>query len=233
MNHVNWVQQDPDFQTQYHVLKWDSSHFHEPQARRVADSALPKEEVALAVSANRERTEIAQIGFGLSSSVRSGGFALGHGQDAVIISAQGVEQQNGENVSQTVEIQQAGMREEVAISNAVVEQMGYPGEYDKVKSATVTEESNRQVKSVAAAGGQGNIRNRLKESAAQLRETYQRQKEKIKRISGQTRRVDEQKDMLKKGTREADREETLSMQAQNHYLLDSYDRKGQYSVLGK
>lgn len=22
MNHINWVQQDPDYQTKYHVLKW-------------------------------------------------------------------------------------------------------------------------------------------------------------------------------------------------------------------
>lgn len=37
-----------------------------------------------------------------------------------------------------------------------------------------------------------------------------------------------------KGTRQAaDREAMLSMQAENHYLLDSYDATGNYSMLGK
>lgn len=53
MNHINWVQQDPDYQTKYHVLKWSSSHFHEPQARQMADSALHKEGADFAVSAGK------------------------------------------------------------------------------------------------------------------------------------------------------------------------------------
>lgn len=234
MNHVNWVQQDPDYQTQYHVLKWDSSHFHEPQARQMVDSALPKESAALAVSANSEKTGTAEIGFGLVSSVKSGGFSLGHGQDAVIISDQGAQRQRDEITPQQAEARQAEMAEGILISKAAAEHLGHPGDYDRAKPAARTEEElDGQIKSIAAAGGQGNVRSRLKEGAAQLRETYQKQKEKIRQRLFRAKRMDKQKDMPKKSKKEADREETLSMQAQNHYLLDSYDRKGQYSVLGK
>lgn len=233
MNHVNWVQQDPDYQTQYHVLKWDSSHFHEPQARQMVDSALPKESAALAVSANSEKTGTAEIGFGLVSSVKSGGFALGHGQDAVIISGQGAQRQQDEITPQQAETRQAEMAEGILISKAA-EHLGHPGYYDRAKPAAGTEEeADGQIKSIAAAGGQGNVRSRLKEGAAQLRETYQKEKEKIRQRLFRAKRMDKQKDMPKKSKKEADREETLSMQAQNHYLLDSYDRNGKYSMLGK
>lgn len=43
----------------------------------------------------------------------------------------------------------------------------------------------------------------------------------------------EEKRKTQRGTRLASREEMLAMQAENHYLLDSYDKKGQYSILGK
>lgn len=233
MNHVNWVQQDPDYQTQYHVLKWDSSHFHEPQARQMVDSALPKESAALAVSANSEKTGTAEIGFGLVSSVKNGGFSLGHGQDAVIISGQGAQRQRDEITPQQAETRQAEMAEGILISKAA-EHLGHPGYYDRAKPAAGTEEeADGQIKSIAAAGGQGNVRSRLKEGAAQLRETYQKEKEKIRQRLFRAKRMDKQKDMPKKSKKEADREETLSMQAQNHYLLDSYDRNGKYSMLGK
>lgn len=196
MNHINWVQQDPDYKTEYHVLKWGSSHFHEPQARRMIDSALHREGAASAVFADRIKDETAEVGLGLASNVKSGGFALGHDQDAVAVSAQGGERQSGETASQTV----------------VTDQAGIPGD---------------------PAAGQGSIRNRLKESASHLREACQKQKEKIKKTLFQSKRVDKKADIPQKGTREADLEETLFMQAQNHYLLDSYDRNGQYSMLGK
>ena len=81
--------------------------------------------------------------------------------------------------------------------------------------------------------GQGNIRHRLQESAKRLQEAYQRQKEKaVKRLP--LKQIKEEKPGKKeKGTRMADKETMLSMQAENHYLLDSYDHNGNYSMLGK
>lgn len=195
MNHINWVQQDPDYQTEYHVLKWETSHFHEPLARRTVNSALHKEGAAFAMPAGAATAADAEVGLGQGPSVKSGGFALGHGQkgmalqesagvqkgqDSVIISAQGAERQ-----------------------------------------------------SVGVAIGQGSVRNRLKESAAHLQEMYQKQKEKIEKSLCRTRKTEKKPELPRKGTRVANREETLSMQAKNHYLLDSYDSNGQYRMLGK
>lgn len=238
MNHINWVQQDPDYKTEYHVLKWGSSHFHEPQARRMTDSALHREGAASAVFADRVKDETAEVGLGLASNVKSGGFALSHGQDAVAISAQGAERQSGEAASQTVVTGQAGIPGDPVQGSVVVQHAAHPRFYDAAKPASGAEgkepeQEEMKQDTVAAAAGQGSIRNRLKESASRLQEAYQKQKEKIKRTVFQSKRVDKKADIPKKGTREADREETLSMQAQNHYLLDSYDRNGQYSMLGK
>ena len=38
---------------------------------------------------------------------------------------------------------------------------------------------------------------------------------------------------MRRKRQELPREEVLSMQGENHYLLDSYDKNGQYSTLGK
>lgn len=83
------------------------------------------------------------------------------------------------------------------------------------------------------ATGRGNIRNRLRDSAAKLWEFYQKQKEKAVKLSFWKNKSQPPKKKVVKGTRMADKEAVLSMQAENHYLLDSYDNKGNYSMLGK
>lgn len=89
-------------------------------------------------------------------------------------------------------------------------------------------------RTTVAQTGRGNIRNRLRESAARLREAYQRQKEKAaKKIPLRQMKPEKQEEKTRKGTRAADREAMLAMQAENHYLLDSYDQNGNYSMLGK
>lgn len=243
MNHINWVQQDPDYQTKYHVLKWESSHFHEPQSRQMVNSALHKEGAAFAVSAEQTQAGVPEIGLCPASSVKSGGFALGRGQegvvlqknagaekgqDSVTISLQGVERQNSgadtrmalqQSVAQQTEAQR------LALERTVTQQAGRTEKRDK--GFVVTE----RVMNVAV--GQGNIRNRLKESGARLQEAYQKQKQKIKKTLFHTKKSEKKPELPKKAGRSADREEALSMQARNHYLLDSYDRNGQYHMLGK
>ncbi len=39
MNHINWIQQNEDYNVKYHVLKWKSSHFHEPYSSHVSSGA--------------------------------------------------------------------------------------------------------------------------------------------------------------------------------------------------
>lgn len=252
MNHINWVQQDPDYQTKYHVLTWKSSHFHEPTARQMVNSALHKEGAAFAVSAGQEQAGMPEIGFGPASTVKSGGFGLGHGQegmimqdnaaekgqDSVAISVQAVERQGIEADTQTV-LQQSASQQDIihqnvlqqtmvqglAIQQAGIQQHGKL--YHQEESGSVSE----RITTVAV--GQGNIRNRLKESAAHLQEIYEKQKQKIKKNLFRVKRAEKKPEPPKKPGRTADREETLSMRAQNHYLLDSYDRNGQYHTLGK
>lgn len=228
MNHINWVQQDPDYQTKYHVLKWESSHFHAPQARQMVSSALHKESAAFAVSGGQEKYGMPEIGFGPASSVKNGGFALGHGQagmvtqehaesekgqDSVAISAQTVERRSIEADMQTA-LQQSRTRQHGKLNH-------------REEGSFVSE----RITTVAV--GQGSIRNRLKESAARLQEIYAKQKQRIKKTLFQVKKAQKRPEPQKKPGREADREETLSMRAQNHYLLDSYDRNGQYHTLGK
>lgn len=239
MNHINWVQQDPDYKTEYHVLKWRSSHFHEPQARRMIDSALHKEGASSAVSAESSEAGIAEIGLGSAPSVKNGGFGLGYGQDAVSISAQGAERQSNGNSAQ-VTVRTETERAQDLTADSLAEHVAGSLHYravrdiretaDKSMGATEQKETGRNI---VASSGQGSIRNRLKQGARFLREEYQKQKAKLKRTLFRTKRVEKQIEAPKKSAKEADKEKILSMQAQNHYLLDSYDRNGQYHMLGK
>lgn len=234
MNHINWVQQDPDYQTKYHVLKWKSSHFHEPQARQMADSALHKEGAAFAVSAGQEQAGMPEIGFGPASTVKSGGFALGHSQEG----AAQLENAGTEKGQDSVAIsgQSIAGQDSAAISGQGIAGQGVVGQGREADPQMVTRHSaDRQpaVPQNTAAVGQGGIRNQLKRSAAYLQELYEKQKQKIKKTLFYTKKTEKKPEPQKKPGRKADREETLSMQARNHYLLDSYDRNGQYHMLGK
>ena len=100
-------------------------------------------------------------------------------------------------------------------------------------SAEAEEEWANRENTTVAQTGRGNIRNRLKESAKRLQEAYQRQKEKAAKLLPLKQIKEEKPKEKAKGTRMADREAMLSMQAENHYLLDSYDQNGNYSMLGK
>ena len=241
MNRLNWVQQSEDFKTEYHVLQWKTSHFHEPYARRNAGN-MPKQPSSAAAAAAKEmQTEAEGLVLGLTDKRKSGtrpGFGMGdhlaqglsgedRGRDGVSISAQGTRQQNTagqtqaaiQSVSQAVSMQAA---ETVVVSSA-----------NESPSAEAEEERANRENTTVAEAGKGNIRNRLKESAKRLQEAYQRQKEKAAKLLPLKQIKDEKPREKAKGTRVADKEAMLSMQAENHYLLDSYDHNGNYSMLGK
>ncbi|MBD5508292.1 MAG: hypothetical protein HDR05_09670 [Lachnospiraceae bacterium] len=241
MNRLNWVQQSEDFKTEYHVLQWKTSHFHEPYARRNAGS-MPKQPSAAAAAAAKEmQTEAEGLVLGLADKRKTGtrpGFGMGdhlaqgvsgedRGRDGVSISAQGTRQQNDagqtqaavQSVSQAAQIQAA---ETVAASPA-----------NEFSSAEAEEERANRENTTVAQTGRGNIRNRLQESAKRLQEAYQRQKEKAAKLLPLKQIKEEKPKEKEKGTRMADKETMLSMQAENHYLLDSYDHNGNYSMLGK
>lgn len=77
------------------------------------------------------------------------------------------------------------------------------------------------------------LQERAKQGTAKLRERYQkRQKQTASTmVLKETRRRQQPGDQ--RGTRRCDKDDVLTMQAQNHYLLDSYDKNGRYSMLGK
>lgn len=247
MNHLNWVQQSEDFNTEYHVLKWRTSHFHEPYARRNAGN-LPKQPSAAAAAAAREmQTEAEGLVLGLADKAKSGirpGFGMGEylsqglsgedrGRDGVNISAQGARQQSAAEQAQAAvqSVRQTAVHAHAAQMQAA-ETVAVPAAKETSSAEMEEERANRENTTVAQAG-QSNIRNRLKESAKRLQEAYQRQKEKAaKWLPLKQIKVEKPKEKAK-GTRVADKETMLSMQAQNHYLLDSYDHNGNYSMLGK
>ena len=104
---------------------------------------------------------------------------------------------------------------------------------NEFSSAEAEEERANRENTTVAQTGRGNIRNRLQESAKRLQEAYQRQKEKAAKLLPLKQIKEEKPKEKEKGTRMADKETMLSMQAENHYLLDSYDHNGNYSMLGK
>lgn len=245
MNHVNWVQQSEDYKTEYHVLKWKSSHFHEPYARRNTGD-MPKQPTGAAAAAAEEmKTEAEGLVLGLADKRKSGtrpGFGIGdrlgqgvagedRGRDGVSISAQGTRQQNAAGQIRDV-VQVAGQTAEQLVQIQAAETVAPTTERAPLSVEEKEEQANRENTTVAETG-QGNIRNRLQESAKRLQEAYQRQKEKAAKLLP-LKQVKEEKPKEKaKGTRAADREAMLAMQAENHYLLDSYDHNGNYSTLGK
>ena len=244
MQHVNWVQQNEDYATRYHVLQWKSSHFHEPFSLRASDGTKLNQGAAAGPQTREVRTEPEGLGFGQSDRAGSGrpGIGLGleeslanavtgdgRGHDGVNISAhganvQGAGRQAACEVAQGVELTQVHAAENTVMPDTV----------RKVRSGTEQRKQADKERTTVAQSGCGDIRNRLRESAERLREAYRRQKEKAaKMLPLKQIKPEKKEEKAQRGTRTADREAMLAMQAENHYLLDSYDQNGNYSVLGK
>lgn len=243
LEHVNWVQQNEDYATRYHVLQWKTSHFHEPYSRHVSAGVKPNQSASAALQAKEIQTEAEGLGFGQADRTGSGRLGIGlgmeeslantaagneRGHDGVNISAHGARAQKaGAEAAQTA-VQSAA----AAQINAAEHTVTSPSVKESLSEDGRREQANRENTTVAGSG-RGNIRNRLRESAARLREAYQRQKEKAAKKLPLIQIKPEKQEEKKKGTRMADREAMLAMQAENHYLLDSYDQNGNYSMLGK
>ena len=242
MQHVNWVQQNEDYATKYHVLQWKTSHFHEPFSLHASGITKLKQDAGLALQAQEIKAEAEGLGFGQAGRTGSGRLGLGlgeslantvagdeRGHDGVGISAYGaMVQEAGMEASRTM-TQSTVLMQVHAAENTVT-----PASVKEVQSETQQRKQADRENTTVAQSGRGNIRNRLQESAARLREAYQRQKEKAaKMIPLKKSKPEKQEERVRKGTRETDREAVLAMQAENHYLLNSYDQNGNYSVLGK
>ncbi len=240
MNHINWIQQKEDYDTKYHVIKWKTSHFHEPFSNHMVGTARLKAGGGAPAAAGEAQTEAEGLGLGLADKNASGRlrFGLGlenaaarnvigadTGRDGVSIAALGGLEKGIETAGAVA--QSAVLAEVQAAENTVT-----PALHGAFKSESEESRQADREKTIVAQAGRGNIRNRLRESASRLMEAYRRYKKKAARISIIRTKPENTREKAKKGTRTADRDTMLAMQAENHYLLDSYDRTGNYSTLG-
>lgn len=215
LNRTNWVQQEQDIE--YHVIKWKNSAFHDHHTHKKAGAGPLSGGVrAPAAPSSGTQTESVGIGLGLEERIRdkryrSGGF----GESG--LRADGVKDaKNSDSVSLS-----ARGAEQQSISEQSAVEVIQPNILQHIQSIAVAAVNPPPEKKT----------NRLKKSTQKLREAYQKQRDKIAKII--RRKPDRKAEEKRQGTRRADKEEMLSMQAENHYLLDSYDKNGQYSMLGK
>ncbi|MCM1121269.1 MAG: hypothetical protein NC416_01660 [Eubacterium sp.] len=218
MNRLNWIQQEQKV-ADYHVITWRTSHFHHPRNRTdIIGSFHSKLEGGAAAGAGAAQ-QAEGIGLGLEEPFRrtewkSGGL----GTDGMM--REGVKNAaNNELLSVSGKTQ--GKRTDAPESMSAVIQ------------AIVPEELYSVVNSVGQSVHR--VRSRIKQSVTRLRDTFLRQQTKQQRAAGASVHKAEsrrQPEGRQKGTRRVDKEEMLSMQTENSYLLDSYDRNGQYSRLG-
>lgn len=218
MNVLNWIQQERKV-ADYHVITWPTSHFHHPRNRTDIVGAINMKPDGGAPAASDARQQPEGIGFGLSDSIsdrryKSGGL----GTDGLAID--GVKEAVNSKVMST---SRKSKGNQVTGPEAVstVAQTILPAEvYSVVESA-------RQ--SVLK------VQSRISQGAIKLRDIYQKRSSQSSNMNAQTSKnaPRRQPEKERRGTRYVSKEEVLSMQAENHYLLDSYDRNGQYSMLGK
>ncbi|MCM1268919.1 MAG: hypothetical protein NC302_13535 [Bacteroidales bacterium] len=241
MNHINWVQQREDFDTKYHVIKWKTSHFHEPFSVQMTGSAKLKSGGAPEAARQSGEPEGEGIGFGLADKARGGGIGLGSSLDGYALRAmqeemtRNVVRDTGSDMrtGNTVGAVAASVQTQAAAQTQAAEHTVTPEQRREPLRDEQAKERDARESTTVLAAGKGNIKNRLRESADKLWKFYQKQRDKMTKVSFLRTRPEPEKKKTVKGTRMADREAVLAMQAENHYLLDSYDQKGNYSTLGK
>lgn len=218
MNVLNWIQQERKV-ADYHVITWPTSHFHHPRNRTDIIGQINTKLPESAPASSGEKQQPDGIGFGLAENIgntryKSGGLgtdglAVDGDKDSVnhkVVSTS--RKANGNQIT--------GPEAAATVAQAIL-----PAEvYSVVESA-------RQ--SVLK------VQSRIRQSTAKLKDIYQKQSGQtantnIKKQKNAPRRQPEKE---QRGTRHVSKDEVLSMQAENHYLLDSYDKNGQYSTLGK
>lgn len=216
MNRLNWIQQEQKI-ADYHVLTWPTSHFHSRTLVNVSGTAKSKQESGGMPASDMPKSADA-IGFGLTDRTNQSQWkAGGLGPDGLM--------ENGRKDSKSNEILSSPCRKP-GRQTQNVEQTAplLPG--------IMTKETYHVFlyvrQSVATA------RDRIKQSMGRLQNSLkgQPQKQSVKTSvkQGEKHKTPEKE---KRGTRKATKEDVLFMQSQNHYLLDSYDKNGRHSMLGK
>ncbi|MGN1150700.1 MAG: hypothetical protein ACI4SN_00910 [Lachnospiraceae bacterium] len=233
MNHVNWVQQEQN--TEYHVIQWKNSEFHNHHVRkdRAPEGGMGPFSVAKVVDGSGAVSQIRADVWGDERVSRPeeskiDGFGYGDilGSNSRTISGSGKEEvlPNGAKRNDEVTLSSEGV-----VAGAAVRIQTEP----LAEEVSVETDTSAESVETISGFGQGGLRNRLKDSAKRLQEIYQEQKKKLMKMPAGKVKQEEKKDRRQAGTRLASKEEMWSMQAENHYLLDSYDKNGNRSILGK
>lgn len=216
MNVLNWIQQEKKV-ADYHVLTWPTSHFHRPLNRTDIPGQVKSKpyDAAPAPASTGAQQQAEGIGLGLSDNVKGQYKAGGLGTDGLATD---------------------GSKDAVNSKVMSTSKKGQGNQVTGPEASTIMQTIlPTEVYSVVESARQSalKVQNRIRQSAVRLRDIYQKQ-------SGQTAHAQKPKnasrkqpDKEQKGTRRVSKDEVLSMQAENHYLLDSYDKNGQYSTLGK
>lgn len=222
MKHVNWVQQEQNIE--YHVIQWKNSEFHTHHTRRDRDPAggMGPFSVAKVIGGSASgkvqsyspgNVGVSQMDQSITVGFDAVGLAEGVKQsDEVSISSESANRQQMADDTEKPDVQQLVMTKQQTY--AAEQQQGALGE----EASCMIEEQG--------------VRNRLKDSANRLFAIYQKQKKKLSEVFSEKAKPEE-KEQRKTATRKASKEEMWSMQAENHYLLDSYDKHGNHSILGK
>lgn len=223
MNRLNWIQQEQKT-ADYHVLTWRTSHFHHPGNRTdILGSAGSKFDLGGGAASSGAQQQTEGIGSGLTDPANEIRWKTGG------LGADGMAQDGTKDAGEQEVMAAAGRTKGRQITGVAESKMAQ--QIIAAAQAVVPDE----VYSVLGSARQSVLKahERVKQSAAKLRDIYQKQ---WKQPAGAAARKSEYRKAPEKeqrGTRRCDKEDVLSMQAQNHYLLDSYDRNGQYSMLGK
>lgn len=215
MNVLNWIQQEQKI-ADYHVITWPTSHFHHPRNRTdiVANIHMKPQEGGAPASGAQLQTE--GIGIRSADDTRDQYKSGGLGTDGLAID--GVKDAVNNKVMSTSKKSQ-GNQVTGPEAAATVTQTILPAEV-----LSVVESARQTVIKVQS---------RIKQSAAKLKDIYGKQSEQTANEHNLKNAPRRQPEKEQRGTRHVTKDEVLTMQAENHYLLDSYDRNGQYSMLGK
>lgn len=216
MNVLHWIQQEKKV-ADYHVITWPTSHFHHPRNRTDIVAQLKSKPDGAAPASSGAQTQTEGLGFGLFDNIndrkyRSGGL----GTDGMV--ADGLKDAVNNKVKS-------------ASRNSRGNQVTGPESSSSLMQTILPAE----VYSVLNSAGQSalKVQSRIKQNISKLRDIYRKQSEQAADTQRQQNVTRKQPDQEQKGTRRANRDEVLIMQAESSYLLDSYDRNGQYSTLGK
>lgn len=223
MNRLNWIQQEQKT-ADYHVLTWRTSHFHHPRNRTdIVGQAGGRFDMYGGAASPGAQPQPEGIGQGVSDPVRDGRWTTGG------LGVDGMADGGRKEAVCHEEMDTADRAKGRRIIGAAQSETAWQ---DMAAIQAVVPEEVYSVLSSARQSVQ-KLRECVKQGTAKLRERYQKRQKQTAAttILKETRRRQQPEDQ--RGTRMCDKEDVLTMQAQNHYLLDSYDKNGRYSMLGK